>query len=673
MLDLFSYSPLTSTYSSIYQSLTEMRELFHQMGRLDDSNAKLDEVVKLIAMYLSYRRGLIGNFPNPDETNRTLVRELRESFGETAKLAWCLNQDGTSIFGPNPALSLRDEDQGLAKALVSLVCKAIDAALVNRELDRPFDVLNESFGHFVRDNFRSNIEDAQYMTPPEVVDIMVSIALEDIEREFISNVPGEELMVLDPTCGVGSFLTAFYHKSRTHKVAQNGRIRLVGQDKVERMVRLTKINLALFDAVEYQVTIGNSLSKDSPLAMLNGTADLILTNPPFGAKFDRHEIASFGEENLSIFASMCRRLQSVDSELLFIDRSLSLLADGGRLLIIVPDSVVSAKGLPALLRQQLRTRATVRAVIELPSVTFAQAGTRTKTCILYLVKGKYAAKTVFVAKSDDLGFEVNSRKGVQVKIPRGSNDLPVIFNAYKSSVQESNLHTNVITEEPSCVGVNYDDFINGSWTPNHHNASRLRAITRLEHLPEIEAVPLSSLVDFQTDKRRNELCSEDSYFVSVLHVIGEGMLDMRGIKRYRPRTPGIEVKPGELLFSRINPRIPRAFVMPDLGRRTLCSSEFEVMSTKAGIDPYLIAFLLLSDSVHSQIKSLTSGTSASHNRIKTDDLAKVLLPVPNAGTEYEAEIMALTREYRKTIEVLVKQTLKLSDIRDKEERWSINN
>jgi len=128
-----------------------------------------------------------------------------------------------------------------------------------------------------------------------------------------------------------------------------------------------------------------------------------------------------------------------------------------------------------------------------------------------------------------------------------------------------------------------------------------------------------------------------------------------------------------VLFSKINPRIPRAFVMPDLCRKTFCSSEFEVMSTKTGVDPYLIAFLLLSAPVHSQIKSLTSGTSASHNRIKTDDLAKVLLPIPKAGTEYEGEIWALIRDYRKTIEALVRHTLKLSDIRDKEEKLSINN
>jgi hypothetical protein len=32
-----------------------------------------------------------------------------------------------------------------------------------------FDGVNEAFGHFVQDSFRNRKEDAQYMTPPEVV------------------------------------------------------------------------------------------------------------------------------------------------------------------------------------------------------------------------------------------------------------------------------------------------------------------------------------------------------------------------------------------------------------------------------------------------------------------------------------------------------------------------
>ena len=49
----------------IYQGLVELREEFHRSGRLDDSNAKLDEVVKLFATYLAGRLGDIAGFPAP--------------------------------------------------------------------------------------------------------------------------------------------------------------------------------------------------------------------------------------------------------------------------------------------------------------------------------------------------------------------------------------------------------------------------------------------------------------------------------------------------------------------------------------------------------------------------------------------------------------------------------
>jgi type I restriction-modification system DNA methylase subunit len=662
--DLFSYSTLKSSYIPIYQSLVNMRELFHQTGRFDDSNAKLDEVIKLVAMYLAFKRGLINHFPDPDEHKRNLVTLLHQTFVETIKLNCYLNQNGTSIFGSNPRLLLRDEDEVIAKSLVSLVRISIDSALMNKEIDNPFDILNEAFGHFVRDNFRSNIEDAQYMTPPEVVDFMVNVALEDLQREIAVNPNDNPFIMLDPTCGVGSFLTAFYNKTKSSKLWQNRKVKLIGQDKVERMIRLSKINLELFDAVDYQVTIGNSLFKESPITPFNGTVNLILTNPPFGAKFNKNDIISFGTENLPIIAPKCDRLKNVASELLFVDRNISLLKEGGRLLIIVPDNVVSANGIPALLRQQLKNQVTIRAIIELPPATFAQAGTHTKTCILYLIKGKIPLKTVFVAKSEHLGFEVSTRKGVQLKISKGENDLRTIFDAYKSSNQQINSHRTVITEKPSSVTIDYNELINSSWTPNHYSAPLLKTIFQLERISEIQPIPLSDLVEFQSDKRKDERYDRDGYFISVLHVIGEGMLDMHGIKTYQPKTPGIKVEPGEILFSKINPRIPRVFVMPDFGKKTLCSSEFEVMSAKKGADPYLISFLLLSNSVQSQVQSLTSGTSASHNRIKTAALSKVLLPYPKAGSNYETKLITLIKDYRIALDLMTEQTKKLSTIRE---------
>jgi hypothetical protein len=224
---------------------------------------------------------------------------------------------------------------------------------------------------------------------------------------------------------------------------------------------------------------------------------------------------------------------------------------------------------------------------------------------------------VCVCKSESIGFDVRSRKGVQVKVANESNDLPRILDSYKKFIN-NHKPMQVFSENPSCVSIDYNEFIDNSWTPSHYSASRFKSLAAIESYSQIDVVPLSHLVDFESKNRKHERYSTDCYFVSVLHVIGEGILDITGIKNHQPKTPGTRVFPDEILFSKINPRIPRVFVMQYWKRKILCSTEFEVMKAKRGTDPYLISFLLLSESVQNQIVNLTSGTSASHNRIKTN-------------------------------------------------------
>lgn len=70
-------------------------------------------------------------------------------------------------------------------------------------------------------------------------------------------------------------------------------------------------------------------------------------------------------------------------------------------------------------------------------------------------------------------------------------------------------------------------------------------------------------------------------------------------------------------------------MVPDLGFPLSCSTEFEVMRAKDPLSAYELMILLLSSHAQSQIQSLTSGTSSSHNRIKTEQLLNILLPIPN--------------------------------------------
>ena len=669
---LFDTDRDSATYAPIYEGLTELREEFHRSGRLDDSNAKLDEVVKLFATYLAVRLGDISDFPKPaDPPGQDFVARLQDCYVRAAQLPYYVRNDGVSIFGAAPSLVLRDSDASLAVRLTRLVVRAVEDAFLHQELGNPYDVLNEAFGHFVRDNFRGNIEDAQYLTPAEVVDLMTTIALEDLRRDGRLS-DREPLLVADPCCGVGSFLTTFAAKYRTVDPQGARRLKLYGQDKVERMVRLTTVNLTLFRVFDHCVSIGNSLYKGSPLDELNGSVDLILTNPPFGARFAQREVALLAADNAPFFSMLGRTRGPLESELLFVDRDLSLLREGGLLLIVVPDSVISASGIAALLRHHLRTTATLRGVIELPSVTFAQAGTRTKTAVLYLQKGRATAngrQDVFMGVCGDLGFQVNSRKGVQIKVEKGESDLPPLVAAYRRMHEHTSAEQpTILSEIPSAVAIP-DSYVRDAWTPRHYQAKRLEVLRNMAHTREVLIAQLNDVVDFVADQRRLEQHRPGVAFISVLHVVAEGVLDLAAIKGYAPKTPGVPVKPGEVLLSRINPRIPRALVVPDLGQPILCSTEFEVMRPKQGVDPYMIAYLLLSHPVQAQIQSLTSGTSASHNRVKTRDLAQVSLPVPRGGSESAKRLKRKVTLYQKVLASMMDSNQSLVELRETEMEW----
>lgn len=668
MSNLFTEAdPVRASYARIYDALTELRESFHRSGRLDDSNAKLDEVTKILATYLAYRTDEIPEFPSDHAVD--LISDLQHAFGQTACLPRYQSDQGLSVFGTHPSLVLRKGDESLARELVQLVRDCVDLALALRAQDRPFDVLNEAFGHFVRDNFRGNVEDAQYMTPPEVVNFMVDLALDDMRNEELeAGDPDKHWTVLDPTCGVGSFLGAVYHQARQSDWLPASRLCLFGQDKVERMVRLSTINLSLFEAERSQVTMGNSLEAGSRLDDLNGGVDLILTNPPFGARFDHSYVADTCAANTPFFTSLKKAATTVSSELLFVDRNMELLREGGRLLIVVPDGVVSARGAAAMLRHHLSGVATLRAVIELPATTFAQAGTRTKTAVLYLQKGRTTTPPpTFMAISSDLGFQVSSRKGVQVKVTEGVNDLPSILEAYRSSRSCNGLTgPHIESEQPSCVRIPESVVLSGSWTPAHYSAARYASVASMSQHPEVDLVPLRDLAEFCGDRRRASKWSPGDAFVSVLHILGEGFVDAAAALNYAPKTPGIPVEPGEILMSRINPRIPRVCVAPDFRRRALCSSEFEVMRPTNGLSAYALAYLLQTSTVQDQVKSLTSGTSASHNRIRTSELAEVMVPIPRKGTDSARSLKQVTAQYEDALRALADNAILLAGLRAKD-------
>jgi type I restriction-modification system DNA methylase subunit len=269
-------------YDVFYEILSELREEFHKVGRLDDSNSKLDEIVKLIVLgYSEAVKGVkfdlkfVKNFALEKYGDDTQIAQaVRDLFESCIQDDMFKNNDGTNIFGSNPMLNIQPSENLFAQKLINEISKIDFLQLVNLGTYSDFDIFNECFGHFVRENFRNNKEDAQYMTPAEISEPIIEMVFNDIIKDgnFIERLISDEsdFIVMDPTCGVGTLLIEAikyitkivdeteldeHTKNRIiHKIKSKG---VFGQDKVDRMVRLSKINMLLINAEVSNINTGN--------------------------------------------------------------------------------------------------------------------------------------------------------------------------------------------------------------------------------------------------------------------------------------------------------------------------------------------------------------------------------------------------------------------------------
>ena len=186
------------------------------------------------------------------------------------------------------------------------------------------------------------------MTPYEISEPMLKIIFADMTRDgYFTREKIEHFVIMDPTCGVGTLLiessnhfTRFVEQNfreDADKFVSNFRVNgIVGQDKVDRMVRLSKINALLLGSNISNINIGNSIIGDSSIDKYSACADLIFTNPPFGAE---HNVDLLDLNKYPILSEMNFAEGNIDSELLMLDRCIGLLKEYGYLAIVLPDSV----------------------------------------------------------------------------------------------------------------------------------------------------------------------------------------------------------------------------------------------------------------------------------------------------------------------------------------------
>lgn len=319
-------------------------------------------------------------------------------------------------------------------------------------------------GHAYEEIVGSNLKGdrGQFFTPRNVMHMAVAMLNPMLDEK-----------ILDPACGTGGFLvTAMNHviaqlkrdwakdlgkqenewnddekKALQSRISEMAESSFFGFDIAPELVKATKMNMvmnndgsgnilrtdSLLPPHLWEASFKESLAKSlkiNPTDLSNkdsiGLFDVIITNPPFGSKIvikeeymlDQYAIGHGWESPKKTKNGEWKKktvFSASPPEQLFIERCLQLLKPGGRMAIVLPDSILGSPGL-GYIRQWLLGEAKIIASLDLDGDTF-QPHTGPQTSILILQKKTLEEKTeeqrtrilrpynIFMAVIDKVGHD----------------------------------------------------------------------------------------------------------------------------------------------------------------------------------------------------------------------------------------------------------------------------
>ncbi|MCI1769634.1 MAG: type I restriction-modification system subunit M [Mageeibacillus sp.] len=208
----------------------------------------------------------------------------------------------------------------------------------------------------------------QYFTPRSLISAIVDVVDPKITET-----------VADPCCGTGGFLLAAYEHMKTQskdierqKFLKNDA--LSGADNTSLVVTLASMNLYLHD-------IGVSKSpiayKDSLIDTSDKVYDVIMTNPPFGTR---------PQGSVEVSANRPEFIKTSDNQVNFLQHIMSIVRTGGRVGVVLPDSVLTDTGSTEKVREKLMKDFNLHTILRLPTGIFYANGV--KTNVLFFEKGE---------------------------------------------------------------------------------------------------------------------------------------------------------------------------------------------------------------------------------------------------------------------------------------------
>lgn len=366
---------------------------------------------------------------------------------------------------------------------------------------------NANFNQIIFNNFGSSVEkakDKQFFTPVPIVEAIIKMIN-----------PQKDEAICDPCSGICDFLAmAFRHIFRDELENLPSADKFYGFDKDNKILKLAELNLVLngdgnanikiMDSVSCKLLTDDTLSTQKNTIEFNTDNysafdwsnhddgnknprkyDVIVTNPPFGKGRDlqtgRDGKWDVPRKTIELYETWSIKGQpkSIDLGVIFLENAYKLLEEGGRMAIILSNSIASIAEWQTV-REWFISKMRIVALFDLPSNTFGETGVATTVFVAYKPKQSelhilnedyevyikeienigYTVKTKdrIVTMSPD--FVINERTFEREKDSKGNDkrlsDLPDLVNGFGDWLQ-TNKHSHREIYE-SFSGSNFQDW-----------------------------------------------------------------------------------------------------------------------------------------------------------------------------------------------------------------------
>ena len=502
-------------------------------------------------------------------------------------------------------------------------------------LDADRDVIADAFETFISGALKGG--QGQFFTPRNIVKLLVEITN-----------PLSEEQVIDPACGSGGFLIeSLRHQWRDleqkadefswselalseEKMAVAIK-NIKGIEKDRFLSKVTKAYMVLIGDGKGGIYCDDSLEKphnwhtDTQQNIKLNQFDVLLANPPFGKeikitgedKLSQYNLAYKWKKQEGIFIKTEKLKKEDAPQILFVERSLQLLKNGGRMAIILPETYFHAPKSDYALQYLLKNN-NLQWLVDLPHNTFRPYN-NAKCVAIVVQKNRKQQNNINLAVIEEMGHDHQGKDIYRWDYERNQIDKDSIWDDVPLILEE--LKNKDFTKYT--FQVNKEKLFNSNiFVPRYFWQNKIEEIKEVAKKENIQLISVQQLIDEKIIKsfdghgsplaeykgrgkipyiRVKDIVNWDVYKDPTSSIPEEIYLDKKGNNK--------NLKAKDILYVRRGSyRIGSVAMVSNYDREVLLTREILVLrvineQNKYDINPYYLLYLLSHNLTHIQSKN----------------------------------------------------------------------